>query len=99
MYLLDTNVFLELLLRRDHAKSVIKLLQSRTYSFYISDFSFHSIGLHLFNKNKKELFLRFAEDMFRPDGIQLISLAPQNLPYLVTASSTYWKIFRCQLRQ
>ena len=89
MYLLDTNVFLELLLHREHAEAVIRLLQSRTHSFYISDFSFHSIGLHLFNKNKKELFLRFAEDMFRPGGIQVISLEPQHLPYLVTASSTY----------
>jgi len=89
MYLLDTNVFLELLLHREHAEAVIRLLQSPTHSFYISDFSFHSIGLHLFNKNKKELFLRFAEDMFRPEGIQVISLAPQHLPYLVTASSIY----------
>ena len=65
MYLLDTNILLELLLKREHANSVMHFLQTPGITCSISDFSFHSIGLFLFNKDKKELYLRFANDILK----------------------------------
>ena len=53
MYLLDTNILLELLLQREHASVVIQILQAPDINCSISDFSFHSIGLFLFKKIKR----------------------------------------------
>ena len=89
MYLLDTNILLELLLRREHATVVMRFLQTPENTCFISDFSFHSIGLHLFNKGKKDLYIRFAKDMFKPGGLKIISLLPEYLHYLVYASDSY----------
>jgi Predicted nucleic acid-binding protein, contains PIN domain len=89
MYLLDTNILLELLLKREHANSVMYFLQTPGITCSISDFSFHSIGLFLFNKDKKELYLRFANDMFKPGGLKITSLLPEYLPELVHASDSY----------
>jgi predicted nucleic acid-binding protein len=65
MYLLDTNILLELLLKREHANSVMYFLQTPGITCSFSDFSFHSIGLFLSNKDKKELYLRFANDILK----------------------------------
>lgn len=89
MYLLDTNILLELLLQREHASVVIQILQAPDINCSISDFSFHSIGLFLFNKNKKDLYLRFAKDMFKPGGLRILSLLPEYLPELAQASDSY----------
>lgn len=89
MYLLDTNILLELLLKREHAPVVMQFLQTPEINRFTSDFSFHSIGLHLFNKDKKELYLRFAKDMFKPGGLIITSLLPEYLPELVLASNSY----------
>ena len=89
MYLLDTNILLELLLKREHAAAVIQFLQAPEITCSISDFSFHSIGLHLFNKDKKDLYLRFAKDMFKPGGLRITSLLPEYLPDLAHASDSY----------
>lgn len=44
MYLLDTNIFLELLLAQAEARSVQTLLQEKSPAdLYISDLAFHSM--------------------------------------------------------
>jgi predicted nucleic acid-binding protein len=89
MYLLDTNILLELLLNRQHAAKVMQFLSSEVFQCQVSDFSFHSIGLHLFTKNKKALFSRFAKDIFKQGGLRITSLSPDYVPLLVEISDTY----------
>ncbi len=47
--LLDTNVFLEILLEQERADEARTLLKKTSeHEFFLSDFSLHSIGLMLF---------------------------------------------------
>lgn len=68
MTILDTNILLNLLLGRKHAVVVIKFIRTPGNICLISDYSFPSIGLHFFNKDKKELYLRFANEVFKSEG-------------------------------
>jgi uncharacterized protein len=57
LYLLDTNIFLELLLDQKEANSVKTLLCTRAPAdLHISDLAFHSIGIILYQKNAAHLF-------------------------------------------
>jgi predicted nucleic acid-binding protein len=62
--LLDTNIFLEVLLeqtRADEAKTL--LAETDAHDFFISDFSLHSIGVILIKRNKADTFRKFLADM------------------------------------
>jgi len=55
--LLDTNIFLELLLLQENAASVTALFQSAPQQdLYVSDYSLHSIGLILFRRKLYPVF-------------------------------------------
>lgn len=56
--LLDTNVFLEILLEQERAAEARTLLkQTSEHEFFLSDFSLHSIGLLLFRQKFSQLSL------------------------------------------
>lgn len=64
VYLLDTNIFLEVLLEQKNYQIVNKFLEETdSKDINISDLSFHSIGFFLFKRNKKDLFLKLARDI------------------------------------
>jgi len=63
MYLVDTNVFLEILLTQEKQDACRKFLEANVGSLYISDFSLHSIGVILFRNNKEEIFNKFLKDI------------------------------------
>ncbi len=51
--LLDTNIFLEILLAQENAENAKALLiQSAQHEFFITNYSLHSIGLLLFRKKQ-----------------------------------------------
>ncbi len=63
-YLLDTNIWLERLLDQDRADEVRRLLEEVSSDrLFITDFSFHSIGVILLRLGHPEAFLLFAEDL------------------------------------
>ena len=75
MYLLDTNIFLELLLDQDEAESVQKLFNTKSPAdLHISDLAFHSIGIILYQKDAAHLFSEFVRDLFGNGGIAILSL-------------------------
>jgi len=49
-YLLDTNIFLEILLGQDKKEVCKKFLETHIGEIFISDFSLHSIGVILCQK-------------------------------------------------
>jgi predicted nucleic acid-binding protein len=63
MFLVDTNVFLEILLRQDEKESCKKFLDNNIGNLNITDFSLHSIGVILFKYGKEEIFQKFVEDV------------------------------------
>ncbi len=62
-YLIDTNIFLEILLNQEKKELCKKYLNSKFEHLAISDFSLHSIGVILFRINKNEIFNSFLNDI------------------------------------
>ena len=61
-YLVDTNVFLEILLSQAGRAKCEAFLESEDGAAWISDFSLHSVGVLLFRKNRPQLFKKFVND-------------------------------------
>ena len=61
-YLVDTNIFLEILLNQAGRKKCETFLQGEQGAAWISDFTLHSIGVLLFRQKRPELFDKFAAD-------------------------------------
>jgi len=72
MFLVDTNVFLEILLGRDRKGDCKKFLDRNSGSIGISDFSFHSLGVILFRYGKEDIFVKFIDDVM--PNVVLLSL-------------------------
>ena len=82
MYLVDTNIFLEALLRQERTAEVQSFLQSVDLNtIFITDFSVYSIGIALFRLKNFTLFTRFMDDMV-VDGIRILSLTLEDLKTL-----------------
>jgi len=63
MFLVDTNVFLEILLRQDKKESCKKFLDNNIRNLNITDFSLHSIGVILFKYGEENIYQKFVEDV------------------------------------
>ena len=90
MYLLDSSIFLELLLDQDKADEVEKLLRSvQREEFCISEFSLYSIGIVLFRRKLYEAFVRFVDDLILTGGIRLLRLTPGDVRQLAEAAQQF----------
>jgi len=72
MFLVDTNVFLEILLKQDKREDCKKFLDNNIGNLNITDFSLHSIGAILFRYGKEDIFQKFVEDII--PNTKLLSL-------------------------
>jgi len=72
MFLVDTNIFLEILLRQDKKESCKKFLKNNIGNLNLTDFSLHSVGVILFKYGKENIFQKFVEDVI--PNIKLLSL-------------------------
>jgi hypothetical protein len=83
MFLVDTNVFLEVLLQQQRAdEAQTFLLNAPPGSLHITDFSLYSIGILLVRRNLTEVFELFLQDMA---AMRLVRL---NLEELATLAET-----------
>ncbi len=71
-YLIDTNIFLEILLKQEKSDLCKAFLDNKIGLLHISDFSLHSIGIILFKYSKTKIFHKFLIDII--SKIDLISL-------------------------
>jgi predicted nucleic acid-binding protein len=72
MFLVDTNIFLEMLLEQDKKEACMRFLESNIGNLNITDFSLHSIGVVLFKYGKEDVFQKFVEDVM--PNVKLLSL-------------------------
>ena len=80
VYLLDTNIILELLLDQDHADQVAAFLnQAAPESLHISEFSLYSLGVILLRLRRFDLFLRSVKDLFLSEVIGLLRLGVEDM--------------------
>ena len=76
--LLDTNIFLEVILDQERAEEARTLLSKvEEHEFFLSDYSLHSIGLLLFRRGQHEIFRQFLIDMILEAGVTIIASQPR----------------------
>jgi len=63
MFLVDTSIFLEILLAQHKAEIGKRFLSVNLGNLCISDFSLHSVGIILFREGKEEYFQLFVNDV------------------------------------
>jgi predicted nucleic acid-binding protein len=79
MYLLDTNVILELLLDQDRAGEVEELFEILpTDEICLSDFSLYSIGIILLRRREYGAFTKLASDLYAA-GVAIMRLNTNDL--------------------
>jgi len=62
-YLIDTNIFLEILLEQEKKEKCKSFLVENFGAIVLSDFSLHSIGVILFRNQKYSLYNSFINDV------------------------------------
>lgn len=72
MYLLDTNILLEILLQQEKSNQCESFLNSNIGKLVVSDFTLHSIGVILFRHHRQHCFDVFISEML--DKIHIFSL-------------------------
>jgi uncharacterized protein len=73
-YLVDTNIFLEILLNQAGRKKCEAFLQGEKGAAWMSDFTLHSIGVLLFRQKRTDLFDKFVTDMLSQFTILSLSV-------------------------
>ncbi|MCP5102217.1 MAG: PIN domain-containing protein [bacterium] len=63
MFLADTNIFLEILLKQNKKEECKRFLENHSVDIHLTDFSFHSIGVICFRHGKEEMYQKFIEDI------------------------------------
>ncbi|MHA1505758.1 MAG: type II toxin-antitoxin system VapC family toxin [Candidatus Asgardarchaeia archaeon] len=90
MYLVDTNIFLEIFLEQkkaDEAEEFLRKIPSE--HLHISDFSLYSIGIILFRQGKHETFLDFVEDVFMRGKITILRLSLFDVNEIIKSSKSF----------
>jgi hypothetical protein len=84
-FLVDTNVWLELLLGQEKAIEVQAFFHRAEASLLaITEFSLYSIGIILTRLKKDDLFLDFLNDTIKESGVSLIRLDIQGLIHILS---------------
>lgn len=72
MFLVDTNIFLEILLVQDKEEDCKEFLDKNSENIHLTDFSLYSIGIAMFRYEKEDIFGNFVEDVLTT--VTLLSL-------------------------
>ena len=89
-FLIDTNIFLEVILEQEKAEEARAFLaKTKEHNFFISDYALHSIGLLLFRRKQHDVFQQFVEDMMLNAGLIMISLLAEDMEAVVNAARRF----------
>ncbi|MEE8075915.1 MAG: PIN domain-containing protein [Candidatus Binatia bacterium] len=88
--LIDTNVFLEIILQQDKAEQAKTLLErTENHEFFISDYSLHSIGVLLFRRRQHDIFQEFLDDMTLNAGMTVISVFAHEMRAIIEVAQKF----------
>lgn len=89
-FLIDTNVFLEIILDQQSADEARDLLaKTQGHEFFMSDYSLHSIGLLLFRRKQHDIFQKFLQDITLGLGITLTSIPLAGMDSIIDVSKRF----------
>lgn len=90
MYLIDTNVILELLLDQEKAGEAEAFLGRFPLSdYYLTEFTLYSIGIVLLRRRMGNELVQFVRDFMGDGGVNLVRLEVSDIISLVQASQEY----------
>ena len=88
--LVDTNIFIEVLLNQASAGDARIFLENRKgHELYISDFALHSIGLLLFRHKQHQVFRQFLQDVIDRSGVGMVSLSAPEMDAVVDTATKF----------
>ncbi len=88
--LLDTNIFLEVLLGQERSEQSRQFLANpEEHELFIADFSLHFIGLLLFRHRRQDAFRRFLADTLLSGAVERVALSARELEAVVRAAEAY----------
>ena len=86
-FLVDTNVFLEILLDQPRRAKCEEFLQQNTGALAIADFSLHSIGVITLRRHQARLFADFLNDSL--PNLELLHLDRIGYPAVARAAQVF----------
>jgi predicted nucleic acid-binding protein len=86
-FLVDTNVFLEILLNQPGRAKCEQFLQQNTGALAIADFSLHSIGVIALRRQQAKLFADFLNDSL--PNLELLHLDRIGYPAVARAAEVF----------
>lgn len=90
MYLVDSNVWLELLLEQERAEEVAQFLQIvGTDELWITEFTIYSIGIIMTRLNKEEIFEDFLSDVLEDSGVKRVCLSIGDLKQVIQVARKF----------
>lgn len=90
MYLLDTNIMLELLLDQQKSEEVAQFLQAAPREhLHVTELSVYSVGIRLFRRKMHDVFLRAVDDLLGTDGMRLLRLGPDDMREIAASSQRF----------
>ena len=88
--LVDTNLFIEVLLNQVSAGEARTFLENRKgHDLFVTDFALHSIGLLLFRQKQHQVFRQFLQDMMGGVGMGMVSLTAREMDSLVGLAAKF----------
>ena len=82
--LLDTNIFLEILLAQANAADATELLRNKAeHSLFLSDYALHSIATLLIRKRQPTALLEFLTDIVDAGRIHVVAVSPSDLHIVI----------------
>lgn len=88
--LLDTNVFLEIILAQEKAADAKNVLMTSAINeFHVSDYSLHSIGLLLIRRKQHHVFRAFLDDVIVNGALGVLGIYPEEMELVIDASQKY----------
>lgn len=85
--LIDTNVFLEILLSQEKKEECKTFLNKNIDKLYISDFTLHSIGVILIRNKKEKIYEKFINDIL--PKISVVTLSKNKYKEVAKISKKY----------
>ena len=88
--LIDTNIFLEVILEQEKSRESLDFLsKTNVFEFFVTDYTLHSIGALLVRRRLHEVFQQFLSDMLLDSEIEVISVLAEEMPELIKAAKKF----------
>jgi hypothetical protein len=83
-YLIDTNIWLELLLEQEKEEEVRSFFERVSVeNIAITDFSVYSVGIILTRLDKDDIFKKFTRDVFSDSQVPILSVSSEHYEELI----------------